>query len=512
MRKFGNYVWLAAIVAVASIATVKLFGTTVSQKFNHANQTVMNEVVFGDGPSYAPRGPVFAARPAKVHVPIESPDVALTRDDALSTFSIDVDTGSYTLARRALEGGWAPDPQAVRVEEFVNYFRYDYAMPPLTRTGSVHMEAAPSPFSTTGRTHLLRIGLQARALRDRVPVHVTFLVDTSGSMQSRDRLPLAQQSILTTVAGLQHGDQVAIATYAGSTSVVLESTPVEQLRAIRKAVDSLKAHGGTAMSSGMELAYQIAAQHAGERRVSRVVVLSDGDANIGRIGSADMLTSIRSYADEGVTLSTVGFGTGNYNDRLMEQLADAGNGNYTYIDSAAEIPLVFGDRLDSLLHVVAKDVKVQVEFNPEAVTSWRQIGYENRQLADREFRDDRVDAGEMGAGHQVTALYEVTLGQGVSPAETLATVRFRHKEVGENRAQEASTEFAVGVVRGRIGDTSDDFRFQAAVAAFALSLRGDEQRRMDWIEEVARTATAGRAERASFLKLVRRAAEQRGEM
>lgn len=517
MSRKSQFVVLFAITAMFCVSIVKLFGTTVSSKFSNANNSVASQVVFGGEsdyqpsyqPSYQPpRQTAPAWQPPRQQVQVQVP----TEVEAVSTFSIDVDTGSYTQARRSIEGGYMPAERTVRVEEFVNYFKYDYSEPPKRKTAAVMFEGAPSPFSSDGDTHLVRIGLQARGLRERVPVHVTFLIDTSGSMGGEDRLPLAKQAVRMVMQQLLPTDTIAIATYAGSSDVVLDATSARDQITIGRALDSLRAGGGTAMGSGMELAYGVASRHAGPGRVSRVIVMSDGDANIGRSRSGDILDEVRSYVDDGVTLSTVGFGTGNYNDALMEGLADAGNGNYTYIDSADEIPRAFAERLDSMLHVVAKDVKVQVEFDTDAVKSWRQVGYENRKLANHEFRDDRVDAGELGAGHQVTALYEVTLQPRVARDARLATVRFRHKDAHGSVAREASSTMLASSLRSRIGHTSDDFRFQAAVATFAERLRGQDHKNFGWIEEVASSGTAGHADRLRFVQLVRLAATLDGRM
>lgn len=496
-RPLFPYIVLSLLIIGFGIGIVKLFGTTVSSKFNEANSQAAAQVTFGE-----PSGHPWPRADVRQQAAPHHND---TRFDATSTFAIDVDTGSYTLARGSIEGGWAPDPATVRVEEFVNYFSYNYALPAASKVARVHFEGAPNPMSSKDRTYLLRIGLQAGGVGTRPPAHLTFLVDVSGSMSGQDRLPVAKEAIKTTVKQLGPRDRVAIVTYSGNTEVVLESTPATRRQHIFAKVDSLAPGGGTAMGSGMQLAYGIASRHAGPGRISRVIVMSDGDANIGTTNSTDMLADIRSGVDEGVTMSTVGFGTGNYQDAMMEQLADAGNGNYTYIDSADEVPRVFDERLESLLHVVAKDVKVQVEFDADAVESWRQIGYENRQLADRDFRNDRVDAGEMGAGHQVTALYEVKLARGVAPTAPIAIARFRHKTPHGHRAKEHTTRFTVGSLQKRLGESSNDLRFQSAVAAFAMLLRGDGgEVNLDWIEEIAASAHEGRPERLRFVELIRR--------
>lgn len=506
---------LLSITALFGLAVQRLFGTTVSSKFNNANNMVQNQVVFGGpstGSTYHTRAlrDLPTPRAAAVHrAPEPAAEVPVapavpTEVDAISTFAIDVDTGSYTLARRYLQNGATPDEATVRTEEFINYFRYDYPEPVAGKTAAVLIEGAPNPFTTDARSYLLRIGLHATKGVHK-PTHLTFLVDTSGSMGTEDRLPLAKEAILTAARNLGPGDTVAIATYAGSARVVLAPTAARNYDAIRRATEELGAGGGTAMGAGMDLAYRLAVENAGANRVSRVVVLSDGDANIGNTTPDAILADIRRWTEDGVTLSTIGFGMGNYRDQMMERLADAGNGNYQYIDGRDEVQKVFGDELRSMTQVVAKDVKVQVEFDPSLVESWRLVGYENRVMADRDFRNDRADGGELGAGHQVTAIYELKLKPAAIDAPRLGEVRFRYVKPNQSAADEAQFGFGAGNMRHRVGDGSTEFRFQAAVAAFSEKLRGRDGVSWGWIEEVAETATAERPERVEFLQLVRRA-------
>ena len=434
-----------------------------------------------------------------------------TKDDHLSTFSIDVDTGSYTIARRhILETKTLPPGNAVRVEEFVNYFDYDYPEPE-TGAFAVSMEAAPSPFSAERNLHLLRVGVKGKVFRERErkPLHLTFLVDISGSMRGPDRLPLAQSSLRVLVDHLQDEDTVALVTYAGSTGVVLGPTPASRRAAILAAIDGLSAGGGTAMESGMTLAYQQASQSFVKGHENRVIVLSDGDANIGRTDWQTVLSGIEGYAEKGITMSTIGFGMGNYKDTMMEQLADNGDGNYFYIDTFDEAARLFGENFDGTTQVIAKDVKIQVEFNPDAVRRYRLVGYENRDIADEDFRNDAVDAGEIGAGHAVTALYEVELVDDLP--ETIATVRVRHKEPRGSRATEQTFALEDWAVFDQLDDASPDFRFAAAVAAFAEKLRRSphsEGYTLDWILEVAVRAVNQRQSRAEFVSLVRSAKAQ----
>lgn len=428
--------------------------------------------------------------------------------DRLSTFGVDVDTASYTVSRRFIEEGNLPPPEAVRVEEYVNYFRYRYPAP-LAGAFTVNLEGAPSPF-TRGH-HILRIGLQGKVVSksQRLPAHLVFLVDTSGSMASPDKLPLAQEAVKLAVRNLNENDTVALVTYAGSTRDVLGSTPASDLRTIFAAVDSLSSGGGTAMGSGLDMAYKHAVRKARAGVVSRVIVLTDGDANIGPNLSADaMLESVQKYVKEGVTLSTVGFGMGNYRDDLMERLADKGNGNCFYIDGMREAKRVFEEKLAGTTEVIAKDVKVQVEFNPQAVRTYRLLGYENRDIADKDFRDDKVDAGEIGAGHTVTALYEVQLAPAIEG--DLAMVRIRAKEPFGTQAFEQKFPFGKNQMKEKVSDASADFRFALAAAGAADVLRhnrASESWSLVSALQLAEGAVDGMADRKEFVHLLRKANE-----
>lgn len=433
-----------------------------------------------------------------------------TAKDPLSTFAIDVDTASYTIARRKLTEGSLPPAAAVRVEEFVNYFRYSYAGPSDGRPFAVHMDAAPSPL-VPGR-HLLRVGVQAKRLSvsERKPAHLVFLVDVSGSMNSPDKLGMAKRAMRILVDNLGDSDTVALVTYAGSTRVVLEPTGIDRKAQIMSAIEELSAGGSTNMGSGIELAYDLAARNLSSSSVSRVIVLSDGDANVGNVSHEMILQTISGKVKEGVTLSTIGVGMGNYKDTLMEQLSNKGNGNYYYIDSLSQARKVFQEQLGGTLEVVAKDVKIQVEFDPEAVARYRLVGYENRDIADVDFRNDRVDAGEIGAGHTVTALYEVELkGTG---AERLATVRIRAKEPRGTEAKESAYELMRKAVHQRFEDASADLRFATAVMAAAEILRGSAYAASWNLKDIKSIATAAagvadpvaQAERREFIDLLGR--------
>jgi Ca-activated chloride channel family protein len=431
-------------------------------------------------------------------------------EDRLSTFAIDVDTGSYTFARRFLRQGQAPAASSVRVEEWINAFHYDYAGPEGEHPFAIHMQAGPSPLSD--ETQLLRVGIQGERLTEaeRQPVNLTFLVDVSGSMSSADKLPLAQQALEVLVGNLRDDDSVALVTYAGRTGVVLEQTKIGGNRErIVAAIGNLRSGGGTAMSSGMQLAYENAYKFLDGKSTSRVIVISDGDANIGHTGHRDMLQQIRTYVSEGVTLSTVGVGNGNYRDNLMEQLANAGNGNYSYFDSIDAAEKVFGTDLVGTLQVIAKDVKIQVEMNPAVVAEYRLLGYENRDVADKDFRNDKVDAGEIGAGHSVTALYEVKLLPGAELASDIAVVRVRYKQPRGEVATEVAEAFTAAHVKPSFSHLDHNTRFAAAVSLASEIFRGSPYAKGHTLEDAYRLASQSAAgsspeERREFVELLRR--------
>ncbi|HYI00804.1 VWA domain-containing protein [Hyalangium sp.] len=430
-----------------------------------------------------------------------------TSEDRLSTFAIDVDTGAYTLARRKIHEGSLPSQEGVRVEEFLNYFRYDYAGPTDGSPLAVHMDAAPSPY-TPGR-HLLRVGVQGKQLSisERKPAHLTFLVDVSGSMQSPDKLPLAQRALRMLVDNLRDGDTVALVTYAGNVKVALPPTGLEHKAVIHQAIAELQAGGSTAMASGIELAYQQALKTVDEQSLSRVLILSDGDANVGATSPEEILKLIRGYVKEGITVTTVGFGMGNYKDSMMEQFANQGNGNHYYVDSLMAARRIFQEQIGGTLEVIAQDVKLQVEFNPEQVARYRLVGYENRAIADIHFRDDKVDAGELGAGHTVTALYELELKPGAG--EGLATVRVRAKQPRGEKASERAFPFSGKSLASSFAAANRDLRFATAVMGAAELFRSSPHARrwsFEVVEKIAREATPpGNAERKEFLELLAKA-------
>ena len=392
-----------------------------------------------------------------------------TEDDHLSTFAIDVDTASYTVARRFLFDGNMPHPDSVRVEEFINYFDQEYE-PPADDAFAIHVEGSPSPFG--GEKHwMMRVGLQGKTVAedDRQNATLIFAIDVSGSMGREDRLGLVKRSLKLLVDQLRPSDEVGIVIYGDRGSVLLEPTDGGEKSTILQAIDRLNPGGSTYVEEGLTLAYRMAAEQVQPGRIARVMLLSDGVGNVGRTGSDSILRQIRSYVDDGVTLTTVGFGMGNYNDILMEQLANDGDGTYHYVDTLTEARRVFVDNLVGTLQNIAKDTKIQVDFNPEVVRSYRLLGYENRAVKDEQFRDDTVDAGEVGAGHNVTALYEMKLHDDADG--TLATVRVRYEDPDNGDVSEIESSFQRSDLINEFEETSPRFQLSAVVAEYAEILR-----------------------------------------
>jgi Ca-activated chloride channel family protein len=411
----------------------------------------------------------------------------------LSTFSTDADAASYANVRSYITQGSAPPPDAVRIEEMVNYFPYDYRQPAGDAPFSVASDVAECPWNHAHR--LVRIGLQARRVEESTlpPSSLVFLVDVSGSMNDETKLPLVQASLRMLVERLRPQDRVALVAYAGNAGLVLPSTPGSEKRTITEAIDRLRAGGSTAGGAGIQLAYDVARGSFLPGGNNRVILATDGDFNVGVSSEGELVRLVERRRSEGTFLTVLGFGMGNLKDRRMEQLADHGNGNYAYVDGPAEARKVLVTEMGGTLHTVAKDVKLQVEFNPARVASYRLIGYENRLLRDEEFNDDTRDAGEIGAGHAVTALYEVVpAGASVreagsvdplryqrAPSRTavargaeLMTVKVRYKAPQGTLSRVLS--FPVEDGGGSMAAASADFRFAAAVAELGLLLRASE--------------------------------------
>ncbi|HEX6199114.1 MAG TPA: von Willebrand factor type A domain-containing protein, partial [Thermoanaerobaculia bacterium] len=398
-----------------------------------------------------------------------------TEDDALSTFALDVDTGSYTVVRRYLTDGNLPPPAAVRVEELVNAF--DYGDPPPAR-GDFRLgaEGARSPFGPSGeaadRYRLVRFSVRARdvAAADRKPAVLTFVVDVSGSMGIENRLALVKRALGLLLAELRPDDRVGLVVYGSSGRVVLPHTG--DLEAIRRAVDGLHTEGATNAEEGLVLAYDLARRGFREGAINRVILCSDGVANVGATGHESILERIGEEARQGVELTTVGFGMGNYNDVLMEQLANRGDGAYAYVDTLDEARRVFVENLTGTLQTVARDAKVQVAFDPEVVSRYRLLGYENRDVPDERFRDDTVDAGEVGAGHSVTALYEVKLHPGVRPRAEAARLTLRYQSAETGEVEELSRSIAAGDLDRAWEEAPAALRLASVVAELAEVLKG----------------------------------------
>ena len=397
-----------------------------------------------------------------------------TEDDHFSTFAVDVDTASYTVTRKFVTDGNLPDPDSVRVEELVNYFDYEYERPS-EDAFAIHMEGSPSPFG--GENHwLMRVGLQGKdiAAESRKDATLIFTIDVSGSMEREDRLELVKKSLRLLVDELRPTDEVGIVIYGSSGRVLLEPTSGEDKDEIKDAIDELRPGGSTFVADGLRLAYKMAVDNVEAGRITRVIVLSDGVGNVGDTGSESILGQVQEHVDRGVSLTTVGFGMGNYNDVLMEQLANDGDGSYHYVDELSEARRIFVEDLTGTLQVIAKDAKVQVDFNPEVVSRYRLLGYENRRVADEQFRDDTVDAGEIGADHSVTALYELKLhddADGDDADSILGTVFVRYQDPDSSEVLEISRTLQHSELSPGFEDASPRFQLAAVVAEYAEILR-----------------------------------------
>ena len=450
-------------------------------------------------------------------------------DNPLSTFGIDVDRASYSNMRRFLTRGMRPPVDAIRVEELVNYFTYDYPAPAGDHPFSVTTDVGAAPWQPEHR--LVRIGIQGReiASEDLPPGNLVFLVDVSGSMEPPAKLPLLKSSLRLLVARMRPRDRVAIVVYAGEAGLSLPPTSGSNKSEILHAIDRLRAGGSTAGGAGIRLAYEVARENFSADGNNRVILASDGDFNVGPSSDAEMIRLIEKEREAGVFLSVLGFGTGNLKDSMMERLAGHGNGNYAYIDGEREAAKVLVSEFAGTMFTIAKDVKVQVEFNPREVRSYRLIGYENRALRAEDFADDRRDAGELGAGHSVTALYEVVpVGVEGPGARELPPLRYRDRgEVGRRaasgemgfvqlrykRPQGSESSLLEQILVDGGGDGSPDLRFAASVAAFGMLLRESEHAGEFSLGEVIELARASMGEdeegyRREFIELVRKARER----
>lgn len=469
-------------------------------------------------------------RNGEAYAPIVENPFKGVLDEPVSTFSVDVDTASYANTRRMLNAGQLPPADAVRIEEFVNYFDYDYAPPAGGEAPfASHVEVTSCPWNLDNR--LVRVGLKGREFAHLEPKlsNLVFLVDVSGSMNSHDKLPLLQQSLRLLVGELGENDRVAIVVYAGASGMVLDSTSATDQATILAAIDNLRAGGSTNGGAGIELAYKVAQENFISNGVNRVVLATDGDFNVGTTDRQALVELIEEKAQSKVFLSVLGFGTGNLKDATMEQLADKGNGNYSYIDSIREGRKVLVEERGGTLVTIAKDVKLQIEFNPAEVQSYRLVGYENRMLAREDFNDDTKDAGEIGAGHTVTALYELvpanTTTSGTPATDPLKyqrefrptdaagsgellTLKLRYKEPEGDTSR--LLEFPVTDRGLRYDEASVDTKFAAAVASFGMLLRGSRHSGSATFDSVLELGMEGLGRdpggyRAEFLDLVRKA-------
>jgi Ca-activated chloride channel homolog len=443
--------------------------------------------------------------------------------EPLSTFSIDVDAASYSNVRRFINEGQKPVADAVRIEEMINYFDYDYPQPHDGHPFSIIYEQGQCPWNEDNL--LLHIGLQGIKMSNQEipPSNLVFLLDVSGSMDQPNKLPLLIKAMKLLVSQLRSQDRVAIVVYAGSSGLVLPSTPGNQKEKITAALEQLHAGGSTAGSAGLKLAYQVADENFIRDGNNRIILATDGDFNVGPSSNAEMERMIETYRGKGIFISVTGFGMGNYKDDKMEIIADKGNGNYFYIDNLMEAKKVFINEFSSTLYTIAKDVKIQIEFNPVYVKEYRLVGYENRMLNEEDFENDKKDAGEMGAGHTVTALYEIVPVKGneeqsrrlryqqsvvlpnASVRHELATIKFRYKKPdGDKSILMVET---IPHMDDPYRQTSDNFRFSAAVAGFGMLLRDSEYKGSMTYNSVLSLARGakGRDEdgyRAEFIRLV----------
>jgi Ca-activated chloride channel family protein len=444
-------------------------GDVRNREINGRVSTVTNATLFGATMSYIPVPDQEEPRnlPAKFRAFGVNPFVESV-SQPFSTFSIDVDTASYTVSRNYMLRGQRPPAEAVRTEEFVNFFDYAYAAP-TKETFRVYAEAAPSKFGPG--LHMLKIGVKGKRVgreEERRAV-LTFLVDTSGSMDKPDRIGLIRKSLKMLLDKLSPKDQVAIVQFDSNVRLALDHTPAAEKEKIAGVLDGLQCSGSTHLEGGMTRAYEVAARSFNPKAENRVLILSDGVANLGTMAAEDILAKVEAYRKQGIYCSVFGFGIGTFDDTMLETLANKGNGTYAFIDSETEAKRVFVDDLAATLNTIAADVKIQVEFNPKRVTKYRQLGYENRQLKKEDFRNDAIDAGEVGSGQSVTALYEVEMKDG---REVVATVRLRYRRTDNNRVEEVERAVTAADLKQDFDKADARFRLAACAAEFSEQLRG----------------------------------------
>jgi len=464
---------------------------------------------------------------------IKTNPVKIAEDEPVSTFSIDVDTSSYSFVRGELNRNVLPQKDAVRVEEMINYFPYDYAGPAdRTVPFKANVSVFPTPWNSD--TRLMHIGIKGFSLngQEKPKANLVFLVDTSGSMDAPDKLPLLQNSLKLLVDTMGPEDTVSIVTYAGSAGTVLEPTKAKDKAKIIAALDRLMAGGSTAGAEGIRQAYQLAEQSFDKTGINRVILATDGDFNVGITDPQELKSFVERKRESGVTLSVLGFGRGNYNDEMMQTLAQNGNGNAAYIDTLNEARKVLVDEVSSTLFTIAQDVKIQVEFNPDTVSEYRLIGYETRMLQREDFNNDKVDAGDIGSGHTVTAIYEITprdskaklnddlrYGKSDTPAKAGADeygfVKIRYKLPGEKDSKLISEPMKIDAASATLDAAPQESRFATAVAAFGQLLRGAQYTKSYSYDDVIALAQGAKGKdefgyRAEFVNLVRLAKTAQG--
>ncbi len=460
---------------------------------------------------------------------IRENDFLSVKENPLSTFSIDVDAASYTNTRRYLNSGNLPPQDAVRIEEFINYFDYKYPQPKGNHPFEIHTEASDCPWNP--KHQLIQIGLQGKTIAfDKMPpINLVFLIDVSGSMDDPNKLPLVKKTLQLLVAQLRSTDHISLTVYAGAAGVVLPSTSGNEKEKIIEAIDQLNAGGSTAGGEGIQLAYKVAKENFIKNGINRVILATDGDFNVGVSSDAEMTRLIESKRDDGIFLTVLGFGMGNYKDSKMESIADNGNGNYFYIDNIEEAQKVLVTQIDGTLCTIAKDVKIQIEFNPTKVKSYRLVGYENRLLKKEDFNNDKKDAGELGAGHTVTALYEIVPVDGKDdPSGKVDELKYQQTQVKTSSSNEKEfltikfryknptdtvSKLIVHTVMDKkikLDESSDNFRFAAAVASFGMLLHDSKFKGDATYDSVLKWATEAKGKdsegyRAEFIKLVKTA-------
>lgn len=509
---------------IQSLSEVVVTGYGRTRRAKMSHNVSMAEAVYA--PSfYAPQDEAIPQHNTENYATIHENDFLEVKHNALSTFSIDVDAASYSNIRRFIDQGQMPPKDAVRIEEMVNYFTYDYAQPEDDTPFAIATELSACPWNSDHQ--LVHIGLQGKEIptEDLPPSNLVFLIDVSGSMDAPNKLPLLKSAFRMLVNQMRPEDRVAIVVYAGAAGLVLPSTPASEKEKIMQALEQLQAGGSTAGGAGINLAYKIAKENFQEEGNNRVILATDGDFNVGESSDAGMERLIEQKREDGVFLTVLGFGMGNYKDSKMEILADKGNGNYAYIDNIQEAKKVLVSEFGGTLFTIAKDVKLQVEFNPTKVKAYRLIGYENRTLKNEDFNNDKKDAGELGSGHTVTAMYEIIPAdseedvssvdplkyqeQNVKPSarqsDELLTLKLRYKNPKGSKSQLIEQPL---LDRGvRLDKTSNNFRFAAAVAGFGMLLRDSDHKGNLTYDVVATLAQGAKGEdregyRQEFIRMV----------